>query len=95
MRSRSDLDALRDQLHASEKELAVKVTAAREAERALSDKESELAKLTSALDERSALASAGQSRRSRANFRATGCRAGVTRCSTPPEPINCAGGVKR
>ena len=26
---------------------------------------------------------------------ATGCRAGATRRSTPPEPINCAGGVKR
>ena len=24
-----------------------------------------------------------------------GCRAGATRCFTPPEPINCAGGVKR
>ena len=26
---------------------------------------------------------------------ATGCRAGATRCFTPPGPINCAGGVKR
>ena len=26
---------------------------------------------------------------------ATGCRAGATRRFTPPEPINCAGGVKR
>jgi len=39
--------------------------------------------------------SAGRSRRSRANSCATGCRAGATRRSTPPEPINCAGGVKR
>ena len=26
---------------------------------------------------------------------ATGCPAGATRRFTPPEPINCAGGVKR
>ena len=26
---------------------------------------------------------------------ATGCRAGATRCFTPPGPINCAGGMKR
>src|ERR1700736_6338827 len=39
--------------------------------------------------------SAGRSRRSRANSSATGCRAGATRRFTPPEPINCAGGVKR
>ena len=32
--------------------------------------------------------SAGRSRRSRANSCATGCRAGATRRSTPPEPIN-------
>ena len=31
----------------------------------------------------------------RASFRATSCRAGATRRFTPPEPINCAGGVKR
>jgi Helix-turn-helix domain len=36
-----------------------------------------------------------QNRRSRANSPATGCRAGATRRFTPPEPINCAGGVKR
>jgi chromosome segregation ATPase len=50
-----DLDALRDQLRATEQELTVKKTAAREAECALSDKESELTIMRSALDERSAL----------------------------------------
>src|SRR6266576_1333318 len=39
--------------------------------------------------------SAGRSRRSRASSRATSCRAGAIRRFTPPEPINCAGGVKR
>jgi chromosome segregation ATPase len=48
-----EVRALRDQLRT---ELDVKATAAREAERALSEKESELARLRSALDERSALA---------------------------------------
>ena len=28
-------------------------------------------------------------------LRATSCRAGAIRRFTPPEPINCAGGVKR
>jgi hypothetical protein len=50
-----DLGALRDQLRATEEDLAVNATAAREAERVLSDKQSELARLTSALDERSTL----------------------------------------
>ena len=39
--------------------------------------------------------SAVRSRRSRANYRATGCPAGATRRFTLPELINCAGGVKR
>jgi chromosome segregation ATPase len=52
-RLKTDLDALRDQLRATEQDLAVNTTAAREAERALAHKESELARLTSALDERS------------------------------------------
>ena len=41
--------------------------------------------------------SAGRGRRSRASSRATSCRAGAAqfRRFTPPEPINCAGGVKR
>jgi chromosome segregation ATPase len=52
-RLKIDLDALRDQLRATEEDLAVNTTAAREAERALAHKESELARLTSALDERS------------------------------------------
>jgi len=47
------LGALRDQLRATEEDLAVSTTAAREAERALAHKESELARLTSALDEHS------------------------------------------
>jgi chromosome segregation ATPase len=50
-----DVHALRDQLRAMKEELDVKAIAAREAERALSEKEPELAKLRSALDERSAL----------------------------------------
>jgi hypothetical protein len=50
------LGALRDRLRASEENSAVKANAAHEAERALSEKESELAKLASAFDERSVLA---------------------------------------
>jgi chromosome segregation ATPase len=50
-----DLGVLRDQLRATEEDVAVNATAAREAERVLSDKESELARLRSALDERSTL----------------------------------------
>ena len=42
-----------------------------------------------------ARASAVRSRRSRANCRAIGCPAGATHRFTPPELINCAGGVKR
>jgi chromosome segregation ATPase len=50
--------ALRDQLRATEEEFAVKTSAMHEAERQLSDKEGELAKLMSELDERSSLADA-------------------------------------
>ena len=50
--------ALRDQLRATEEEFAVKTSAMHEAERHLSDKEGELAKLVSELDERSSLADA-------------------------------------
>ena len=52
------LGALRDQLNATEKEYAVKATAVQEAERALTDKESQLAKLMGELDQRSILAEA-------------------------------------
>src|SRR5215468_1873696 len=45
--------SLRDQLRATEEEFAVKTTAMHEAQRAYSDKEAELAKLMSELDERS------------------------------------------
>ena len=48
--------ALRDQLHATEEELAVKTKTMHEAERALSDREAELAKLVNELDQRSVLA---------------------------------------
>ena len=48
--------ALRDQLRATEEEFAVKTTAMYEAQRALSDKEADLAKMMSDLDERSTLA---------------------------------------
>jgi chromosome segregation ATPase len=48
--------ALRDQLRASEEEFVVRTTAVQDAERALSDKQGELAKLMSELDERSVLA---------------------------------------
>jgi chromosome segregation ATPase len=54
-RLKIDLGALSDRLRATEEELKVKTTAAREAECGLSDKESELANLRSALGERSAL----------------------------------------
>jgi hypothetical protein len=54
-RLKIDLGALGDRLHAAEEELKVKAAAAREAQCSLSDKESELAKLKSAFDERSAL----------------------------------------
>ncbi|MGA8969952.1 MAG: hypothetical protein WB499_12090 [Pseudolabrys sp.] len=47
---------LRDQLRATEEEFSVKNTAMHDAQRTLSDKQSELAKLMSALDERSVLA---------------------------------------
>jgi chromosome segregation ATPase len=48
--------ALRDQLHATEEELAVKSRIMFEAQRTLSEKETELAKLIGELDERSSLA---------------------------------------
>ncbi|HTT48989.1 MAG TPA: hypothetical protein VMG39_13420 [Pseudolabrys sp.] len=48
--------ALRDQLRATEEEIAAKTGIMYEAERTLSDKEAELAKLVGALDERSTLA---------------------------------------
>ena len=35
-----------------------------------------------------------RNRQSHANSLATGCPVGATRRFTPPEPINCAGGVK-
>jgi len=50
------IDALRDQLSAAEEKLVLKSIATSEAERALTDRESELAKLTIAFDEGSALA---------------------------------------
>src|SRR6266536_2487233 len=55
-RLKIELGALRDQLRTTEEEFAIKATAVHEAERALSDKESTLAKLAGELDERSALA---------------------------------------
>jgi len=48
--------ALRDQLRATEEEVAVKTTAMHEDQRALSDKEADLARLIADLDERSTLA---------------------------------------
>jgi chromosome segregation ATPase len=48
--------ALRDQLRATEEEFSVKTGVMHEAQRALSDKQAELAKLTGELDERSTLA---------------------------------------
>jgi chromosome segregation ATPase len=48
--------ALRDQLRATEDEVAAKTSVIHEAARTLSDKEAELAKLSGALDERSSLA---------------------------------------
>jgi chromosome segregation ATPase len=48
--------ALRDQLRASEEEFVVRSTAVQDAERALNDKQSELAKMMSELDDRSVLA---------------------------------------
>ena len=50
--------ALRDQLRATEEEVAAKTSAMLDTERALSDKEAELAKLVGELDERSTLADA-------------------------------------
>ncbi len=50
--------ALRDQLRTTEEEFSVKTSAMLDAQRALSDKEAELAKLMSELDERSSLADA-------------------------------------
>jgi len=48
--------ALRDQLRTTEEEFAIKTSAMLDAQRALSDKESELAKLMGELDERSSIA---------------------------------------
>jgi chromosome segregation ATPase len=48
--------SLRDQLRATEEEFAVKTSAMHEAQRALSDKQADLAKLMGELDERSTLA---------------------------------------
>jgi chromosome segregation ATPase len=48
--------ALRDQLRASEEEFAVRTAAVQDAERALADKQSELAKMMGELDDRSVLA---------------------------------------
>jgi len=50
--------ALRDQLRATEEEVAVKTASMHDAERALSDKQSELAKMMGELDERSNFAAA-------------------------------------
>ena len=55
-RLKTCLDALRDQLRATEEKLVLKTIATREGERALTDKELELAKLTTAFNERLALA---------------------------------------
>src|SRR5262252_6500436 len=52
--------ALKDQLHATEDELAIKTTALREAERSLGDRQSELTSLISDLDDKS-VTTAGQS----------------------------------
>src|SRR5438093_912853 len=57
-RLKIELGALRDQLRAAVEEFAVKAAAVHEAERALSHKESKLAKLVGELDERSTLADA-------------------------------------
>jgi len=54
-RLKIDLGALSNRLRATEEELEVKTTAVREAECSMSDKESELANLRSALDESSAV----------------------------------------
>ena len=64
----------------------------------LSDDEREQIGLAKALGHSSARSrkrSAVRNRRSRANSPAISCRADATRRFTPPEPINCAGGVKR
>ena len=50
--------ALRDQLRTTEEEFALKASAMHDAQRALSDKEAELAKLIGELDERSSIADA-------------------------------------
>jgi hypothetical protein len=55
-RLKLELEALRDQLRVSEEQCVVKTNAASKAERALAEKESELAKLTSSLQQRSVLA---------------------------------------
>ena len=55
-RLKVELGTLRDQLSATEQQFAVKTRAALDAQRALSGKESELARLISELDERSSIA---------------------------------------
>ena len=58
--------ALRDQLRATEEEIAAKTSVMHDAQRALSDKEAELAKLVGELDERSTLAEFPEGRDRRA-----------------------------
>ena len=70
--------ALRDQLRATEEEFAVKTGAMHDAQRALADKEAELAKLVGELDERSTLATRRRSRSSRSRPRSRRSRIGST-----------------
>ena len=70
--------ALRDQLRATEEEFAVKTSTMLDAQRALSDKEAELAKLIGALDERSSSPTRRRSRSSRSRRRSTRSRNGST-----------------
>src|SRR5499433_3862631 len=57
-RLKIELGALRNQMRATEEEFAVKAAAVQQVERALSDKESELARLMGQLNEQSTLADA-------------------------------------
>ncbi len=72
--------ALRDQLRATEEEVTAKTSIMHDAERTLSDKEAELAKLIGALDERSTLADSPEDRDRRAQDPGRGAERTAHRC---------------
>ena len=83
-RLKTCLDALRDQLRATEEKLVLKTIATRERERALTDKELELAKLTTAFNERLALADLQKTEIVRCECNSRPCKDGSLRHARRP-----------